>query len=64
MTKRSKNSEKNRAKAAELYERALKLEAQRDYNGAIESYVQSLELYEDPVVEAAYFKLLSMVGPK
>jgi tetratricopeptide (TPR) repeat protein len=57
------NSEENRAKAATFYLQARELEAQRDYDGAIKSYVKSLRLYDDPLVKAAYFKLLATIGP-
>jgi tetratricopeptide (TPR) repeat protein len=63
MTKYSTNSEENRTKAATLYVQARELEAQRDYDGAIKSYVKSLRLYDDLLVKAAYFKLLATIGP-
>jgi len=63
MTDYPTNSEENRIKAAELYAQACELEAQRDYDGAINSYMQSLRLYDDPLVKAAYFKLLATIGP-
>ena len=63
MTDQPVHSEEDRIRAAELYAEARKLEAQRDYDGAIRSYAQSLQLCEDPLVEAAYLKLLSTVGP-
>ncbi len=63
MTDYPTNSEENRIKAADLYTRARELEMQRDYDGAIDCYVQSLRLYDDPQAKAAYFKLLAMIGP-
>jgi tetratricopeptide (TPR) repeat protein len=57
-------SEEKRKKAAELYAEALEREAQGDYEGAIESYRQSLQLYEDETVKAAFFKLVATVGPQ
>ncbi len=63
MTNQPSNSEENRIKAAELYAAACELEARGDYQSAMKSYEQSLELYDDPLVEAAYFKLLSAIGP-
>jgi hypothetical protein len=64
MTDPATNSEENRIKAAELYEEGRKLEAQQDYIGAMKSYEQSLNLYEDPLVETAYFKMLATIGPE
>jgi hypothetical protein len=63
MTDHPTSSEENRLKAAELYETARKLEAERDYKGARKSYEQSLRLCDDPQVKAAYFKLLATIGP-
>jgi len=63
MTDHQTGSEEDRIKAAELYEAGLKLEAQRDYRGAITCYDQSLRLYEDELVKDAYFRMLATIGP-
>jgi hypothetical protein len=49
--------------AAELYAEGRELEAQYDYYGALKKYKQSLQLYNDEVVEAAYYKMLATIGP-
>ncbi len=58
------NAKTDRLKAAELYVLGRKLEAQEDYEAAFLCYGQSLELYEDETVKAAYFHVLSAIGPK
>ena len=57
------NSEADRVRAMELYSMALELEKQRNYEDAMEYYRQSLALYEDETVRAAYFNLLATIGP-
>ena len=64
MTDYLKRFEQDRVKAAEHYAEARKLEAQRNYDGAIKSYEQSLQFYDDEIVKAAYFKLLATIGPR
>ena len=56
MTEGPENPEEGRIKAAELYAEARKLEAKRDYEGAIRSYEKSLQHYDDENVRAAYFR--------
>lgn len=56
-------SAEDRAKAAELYARALELQAQKDYRGARACFQESLALYEDEEVFAAYRHLMSAIGP-
>lgn len=51
-------------KAAGLYEKGRKLVLQRDYDGAIRCYRESLALHEDETVKAEYFDLLATRGPK
>ena len=63
MVNQPTNSEADRAKAKELYAMARKMEEQRDYEAAREYYRQSLALYEDEIVKAAYFNLLATIGP-
>jgi tetratricopeptide (TPR) repeat protein len=63
MTDQPTNSEADRAKAKEFYDMARKMEKQRDYEAAREYYRQSLALYEDETVKAAYFNLLATIGP-
>jgi rubrerythrin len=53
----------DRNKAAELYAQARELELGRDYAGARRCYEQSLKLYEDEEVRAAYLRLLATIGP-
>jgi hypothetical protein len=57
------DQEQDRIKAAELFVMARKLEAERDYRKARESYEESLRLCEDETVRAAYLKLLATIGP-
>lgn len=57
------DSAENRNKAAGLYAQARELELQRDYAGARKCYEQSLQLYEDEKVRAAYLRLLATIGP-
>ncbi|MCD4848207.1 MAG: hypothetical protein K8R76_08455, partial [Candidatus Aegiribacteria sp.] len=57
------NSDADQVKAMEFYSMARKLEEQRDYETALEYYRQSLVLYEDETVRAAYFNLLATIGP-
>ncbi len=63
MTDRQNSFEEDRIKAAELYAVARKLEVERDYDGAIRNYEQSLQLYEEEEVKTAYFELLATIGP-
>jgi tetratricopeptide (TPR) repeat protein len=57
------NPEADRRRAAELYATAQKLQAEGEFRAALETYKESLRLYNDEVVLAAYLKLLSGVGP-
>lgn len=63
MIEDSSDTEQNRNKAAELYAAARKLEVQGDYDAAMRHYEQSLQLYEDESVKAAYARLLATIGP-
>lgn len=64
-----KNSEtcsaekEKRKEATRLYQKALKLEEEKDYRAARECYKQSLELQESKKVSKAYLRLLSAMGP-
>lgn len=57
------SSEENRGKAADLYAEGCRLEALRDYAGALKCCEESLRLCDDEAVRAAYFKLLATIGP-
>lgn len=59
----ARRTEQDRRKAAELFAQARRQEAQRDYRGARDSCKESLRLYEDKAVRAAYLELLVILGP-
>lgn len=64
MTKKhAGKEEKDRERAAELYRQGLALHEQGEYRRARLYYERSLRLVEDEEVRAAYFKLLSAIGP-
>lgn len=63
MTNRPEPSKEDCAEAARLYAEAQKLEAAGDNDAAWEAYKASLRLHDDEVVDAAYRKFLSGIGP-
>ena len=63
MTNQPVNPEADLAKARKLYVKARKKEKQGDYEAAGQYYRQSLTLYEDETVKAAYLNLLATIGP-
>lgn len=53
-----------RARARELYAMAMEMEKDSNYEAAMDYYRRSLALCEDETVKAAYFNLMTAIGPQ
>jgi hypothetical protein len=63
MADRPAASDAERERAAEFFAEARELEERKRYTEARGRYQESLRLYEDEEVRAAYHRLLSAIGP-